>query len=180
MFGFFYGFLLLNNLHLKRIILLSDTHSYMDDSILKHCAEADEIWHAGDFGNMDVIEQLQKLKPVRGVFGNIDGADIRKTFPRDVRFTCEGVDVWMIHIGGYPPRYEPHTINIIKQNPPDIFICGHSHILKIMRDPSNKKILHINPGAAGKHGFQTVRTLVKFTLHESQIADVEVVELGNK
>lgn len=163
---------------MKRITLFGDTHSHLDDKIIYHCNDADELWHTGDFGDAFPFHLLPGNKPLRAVFGNIDGQAIRKQFPREQRFICNGMDIWMIHIGGYPPHYERHTKEIIKLNAPDIFICGHSHILKIMHDPTNKKILHINPGAAGMSGFHQLRTLVKFKINAGKIFDVEVVELG--
>lgn len=163
-----------------RIVLLSDTHGYMDEQILKHVGEADEVWHAGDFGTMEVSDKLTTLKPLRGVYGNIDGEKLRLQHPSENRFTCEGFRVWMIHIGGYPPTYNPQVRDRIRQQPPDIFITGHSHILKIMRDPALNNLLHLNPGAAGKEGFHKVRTLMKFRLKNKVIDDMQVVELGKR
>jgi putative phosphoesterase len=159
-----------------RIGLLSDTHSYIDDNILKHFENCDEIWHAGDFGNMEVADKLAAVKPLRGVYGNIDGGDLRKTFPEHLRFNCEKVDVWMTHIGGYPGRYNPVIKNEIYTKPPQLFICGHSHILKVMFD-EKIKCLHINPGAAGKQGWHKVRTLIKFCISDEKIHTLEAVEL---
>ena len=162
---------------MKKIGLLSDTHGYLDDAILNHLANVDEVWHAGDFGP-DVAERLEKFKPMKGVFGNIDDAAIRKTYPRMLRFMCEELDVLMTHIGGYPGHYEPHMRELIKANPPGLFICGHSHILKVMRDPKHQNLIHINPGAAGKHGFHVMRTLLRFEVNEGTIQNMDVVELG--
>lgn len=162
---------------MKKIGLLSDTHGYVDQIMLNHFKDVDEIWHAGDFGP-DVAAHLEQLKPVRGVFGNIDEIAIRKTYPRELRFMCEEVNVMMIHIGGYPPNYEPHIRESIKQNPPDLFITGHSHILKVMRDVKLNNLLHINPGAAGKHGFHHMRTMMRFKITGKVISDLEVIELG--
>jgi putative phosphoesterase len=161
---------------MTRIGLLSDTHSYIDDNILSHFNNCDEIWHAGDFGNMEVADRLSALKPLRGVYGNIDGGDVRKTFPEHLRFKCEEVDVWMTHIGGYPGRYNPAIRNEIYTKPPKLFICGHSHILKVMFD-DKIKCLHINPGAAGKQGWHKVRTLIKFCISDEKIHTLEAVEL---
>ncbi|AQX83566.1 metallophosphoesterase family protein [Elizabethkingia bruuniana] len=164
---------------MKKILLLSDTHSYMDDRILSYAEQADEIWHAGDFGNTDVIEALQKIKPLKGVYGNIDGTEIRKEFPEVLRFQCEEVEVLMIHIGGYPGRYSPLAKAEINKQTPKIFISGHSHILKVMMD-KERNILHINPGACGKVGWHKVRTMLRFTIDGSEIKDLEVIELGAK
>ena len=162
---------------MKKIGLLSDTHGYLDEKILSNLKSVDEIWHAGDFGP-GVAEQLEKIKPLRGVFGNIDDTAIRKTYPRELQFSCEQVKVMMIHIGGYPPKYEPHVRDTIKLFMPDIFISGHSHILKVMRDATLNNLLHINPGAAGKHGLHRVRTMIRFTIDEKTISNLEVIEMG--
>lgn len=161
---------------MTRIGLLSDTHSYLDDNILKHFDNVDEIWHAGDFGDISVAERLAAHKPLRGVYGNIDASDVRQTFPEHLRFKVEDVDVWMTHIGGYPGRYHPAIRNEIYTKPPKLFICGHSHILKVMYD-EQIKCLHINPGAAGKHGWHKVRTLIKFCVTADKIHNLEAVEL---
>ncbi len=159
-----------------RISLLSDTHGYIDKQILSFCEGSDEIWHAGDIGNAEVTDQLQKLATVRAVYGNIDGTTIRSMFPLDLRFTIEQVKVWITHIGGYPGRYNPRVRQQILLQPPKLFITGHSHILKVMSD---KKIglLHMNPGAIGKQGFHQVRTMLRFSITEDNIHDLEVVEL---
>lgn len=161
-----------------RIGLLSDTHSYLHPHIAGYFKDCDEIWHAGDVGDYLVIQQLQAIKPVKGVYGNIDGRDIRTEFPEDLIFETEGMTVYLTHIGGYPPRYNKRTVNIIKKVQPDLFISGHSHILKIMHDPENKKILHINPGAAGRVGFQQVSTVVRFSINQAKISDLQVIELA--
>lgn len=160
---------------MKRIGLISDTHGYLHPNLEKLFAQCDEIWHAGDVGNYEVIEQLEKMKPLKGVYGNIDGQDIRTRFPKNLRFNCEGVDVWITHIGGYPNRYNQDIREEIRRNPPKLFICGHSHILKVMFD-EKLKLLHINPGAAGQQGFHKVKTIVRFTLDNNEIKDLEVVE----
>lgn len=162
---------------MKKILLLSDTHGYMDDRILHYAAQADEIWHAGDIGSLSVTDQLQDLKPVKGVYGNIDNATIRKEFPLNNRFMCEGVDVWITHIGGYPGKYSPPIKEEIKRNPPKLFISGHSHILKVMND-KNLHLLHMNPGAAGKQGFHKKRTMLRFEIDKINIQNLEVIELG--
>ena len=164
---------------MKKILLLSDTHGYLDDRILKYADEADEVWHAGDIGTTAVSDALQKIKPLKAVFGNIDGAEIRKEFPLNNRFFCEEVDVWITHIGGYPGRYSPAVKEEIKANPPRIFISGHSHILKVMND-KKLGVLHMNPGAAGKQGFHQMRTMLRFVIDGKDIKDLEVIELGKK
>ena len=163
-----------------RILLLSDTHGYLDEQIINHALQADEIWHAGDFGTIEVADKLSSLKILRGVYGNVDGQEIRNIYPLHNHFTCEGFHVWITHIGGYPDKYNPQIRSAIQKNPPDIFITGHSHILKIMRDPKLNNLIHINPGAAGKEGFHKIRTLVKFTLSNKIISDMQVVELGKR
>ncbi|WP_295793998.1 metallophosphoesterase family protein [Mucilaginibacter sp.] len=164
---------------MTKIGLISDTHSYLDDAVFKHFENCDEIWHAGDFGSIEVADKLAAFKPFKGVYGNIDGGDIRKTYPENRRFKCENVDVWITHIGGYPDRYSPLVKPEIYTNPPQLFICGHSHILKVIYD---KKIscLHINPGAAGKQGWQKVRTLIRFAIDDDKIKDLQIIELGGK
>ncbi len=160
---------------MKNILLISDTHSYLGEEIIKHAKEADEIWHAGDIGSIHVSDELKKYGIFRAVYGNIDGAEIRSEFPLHNRFMCEKVDVWITHIGGYPNRYNPEIRNELKKNPPKLFICGHSHILKVMPDPKIG-LLHMNPGAIGKHGFQKVRTMLKFKIEEERIFDLHVIE----
>lgn len=161
---------------MKKIGLLSDTHSCWDEKFEKYFADCDEIWHAGDIGSLDLALRLEKLKPLRAVYGNIDGGDIRKTYPENTRFILEGVDVLMTHIGGYPGKYSPNIRSTLLANPPKLFISGHSHILKVMYD-DKLSLLHINPGAAGKYGFHKVRTLVRFSLDKGNISDLEVIEL---
>jgi putative phosphoesterase len=151
----------------------------MDDQILKFIKQADEVWHAGDVGSIEVIKQIQKFTPVRGVYGNIDGQEIRSIFPLDNKFLLEGVKVWITHIGGYPKRYDKRIKDEIKVNTPDLFISGHSHILKVMPD-KKLDLLHMNPGAAGKHGFQQVRTMLRFELDKGNIKNLEVIELGKR
>lgn len=164
---------------MTKILLLSDTHSHIDDVILKYAAQADEIWHAGDIGDISVTDRLSKIKPLRAVFGNIDNTVIQQEFPLNNRFMCEGVDVYMTHIGGYPPKYNPRTRLEIQKKPPKLFICGHSHILKVMMD-KKYKVLHMNPGACGKHGFHQVRTMLRFEIDGADIKKLEVVELGKR
>lgn len=163
-----------------KIGLLSDTHSWLDDQILRLLSDRDEIWHAGDFGSMDVADRLHEVAPLRGVYGNIDGQDIRQLYPKVLRFEASGLDVLMTHIGGYPGKYHPDVRELIKENPPQLYITGHSHILKIMPDKKLNNLLHINPGAAGKHGFHQVRTMVRFTIDAGQVRDLQVLELGKR
>ena len=164
---------------MKRITLLSDTHSYLDERILEFCDWGDEIWHAGDIGDIIVADQLKSIKPLRAVFGNIDGSKARADFPLHNRFFCEDVDVWITHIGGYPGRYDRKVIPEIYNKPPKLFISGHSHILKVMMD---KKLncLHMNPGAAGINGFHVMRTMLRFEIEGDNIGKLEVIELGKR
>mgnify|MGYP006166578723 FL=1 len=164
---------------MKKILLLSDTHSHIDDVILKYVNQADEVWHAGDIGDLVVTDTIKKLKPLRAVFGNIDNHEARKEFPLNNRFFCEGVDVWITHIGGYPGKYNIAIREEIKKNPPKLFICGHSHILKVQFD-KQLNLLHMNPGAAGKHGFHQVRTMLRFEIDGDKIQQLEVIEIGKK
>lgn len=164
---------------MKRIALLSDTHHYLDERMKEYCRSCDEIWHAGDIGTIALTDELEKLKPVRAVYGNIDGEDVRKVFPKQNRFFCEEVDVLMTHIAGRPERYPEEIKKIMQTNPPKIFICGHSHIL-LVKYEAKYGVLHLNPGAAGKHGFHKVRTMLRFTIDGKEIRDMEVVELGSK
>ena len=161
---------------MTRIGLISDTHGYLDDAVFKHFESRDEIWHAGDFGNIELADKLAAFKPLKGVYGNIDGQDIRQVYPEHLRFMCEKVDVWMTHIGGYPDRYAPDVKREIYTKPPGLFISGHSHILKVIYD---KKIncLHLNPGAAGKQGWHKVQTLLRFSITDEKIHTLDVIEL---
>jgi len=159
-----------------KIGLLSDTHGYLDDSVFKHFENCDEIWHAGDFGNIELADKLAAFKPLRGVYGNIDGKDVRIVYPEHQRFNCEGVDVWMTHIGGYPDHYSPLVKREIYTKPPKLFICGHSHILKVIYD-KKLGLLHLNPGAAGKQGWHKLRTMLRFCISEEKIHTLEAIEL---
>lgn len=161
---------------MKRIGLLSDTHAHWDARYTKYFSACDEIWHAGDIGSMDIINRLEEICPVRAVTGNIDGGELRRCFPNVLRWQCEEADVMMTHIGGYPGRYDVRIRQQLMQNPPDLFISGHSHILKVLYD-KNLSLLHINPGAAGIQGWQQVRTLVRFTVEGKNFKDLEVIEL---
>lgn len=160
---------------MKKILLLSDTHSYIDDNILKYVSQADEVWHAGDIGDLKVTDTIKTLKPLKAVYGNIDNSVTRLEFPLHQRFFCEDVDVWITHIGGYPGRYNPNLKNQLIKNPPKLFICGHSHILKVMPD-KKLNLLHMNPGAIGIHGFHKARTMLRFTIDGSKIDHLEVIE----
>jgi putative phosphoesterase len=162
---------------MKRILLLSDTHSFWDDRYAKYAEECDEIWHAGDIGSIELVNQLEALKPLRAVRGNIDGGEVRLRFPETLRFKCEEANIVMKHIGGYPGRYDRSIIKQLYTNPPHLFISGHSHILKVQFDPT-LNLLHINPGAAGQQGWHKVRTLIRFTVDGSSFRDLEVIELG--
>tara|TARA_B100000900_G_scaffold414739_1_gene442278 strand:- start:4634 stop:5128 length:495 start_codon:yes stop_codon:yes gene_type:complete len=161
---------------MKKIGLLSDTHSYLHPKVFEHFRECDEIWHAGDIGNASIIDELAKYKSTRAVYGNIDGQEIRRMCPKNQRFMCEEIDVWITHIGGYPNRYSPDVSELIKKNPPKLFISGHSHILKVMYD-KKLDLLHMNPGAAGKYGIHKVITMLRFNIDKKEIKDLEVIEL---
>lgn len=164
---------------MKKILLLSDTHSHIDDTILKYVNQADEVWHAGDIGDLVVTDTIKKLKPLRAVYGNIDDDKARMEFPLNNRFQCEEVDVWITHIGGYPGKYNQLIREEIKSNPPKLFICGHSHILKVQFDKS-LNLLHMNPGACGIYGFHQVRTMLRFEIYGDKIQNLEIVEIGKK
>ncbi|PHS34746.1 MAG: YfcE family phosphodiesterase [Sulfurovum sp.] len=164
---------------MKKIVLLSDTHGYIDDQILKFIKQADEVWHAGDIGTLEVADGIKKLKTFRAVYGNIDDATIRTEYPLNNKFTIEKVTVWITHIGGYPHRYDQRIKEEISKNPPQLFISGHSHILKVMFD-KKLNLLHMNPGAAGKHGFHTVRTMLRFEINADKITNLEVIELEQR
>ena len=162
---------------MTKILLLSDTHGYIGDDILKYVKQADEVWHAGDIGDLQVTDKIKTLKPVRAVHGNIDSAIIRTEYPEHCRFLCEDVDVWITHIGGYPKKYNIRVRDEIIRNPPDLFICGHSHILKVMSD-KKLKLLHMNPGAIGKYGIHKSRTMLRFEIDGKNIKKLEVIEFN--
>ena len=162
---------------MTKILLLSDTHSHIDDTILKYVRLADEVWHAGDIGDLKVTDALKKLKPLRAVFGNIDGTEARMEFPLNNRFICEGVSVLITHIGGYPGKYNQAIREELKLNTPKLFICGHSHILKVQFDKT-LNLLHMNPGACGISGFHQVRTMLRFEIDGDKIQKLEIIELG--
>lgn len=163
-----------------KIGLLSDTHTFLDEKIFEYFKDVDQIWHAGDIGNDELADQLEAFKPLRAVYGNIDGGKLRIRYPEDQIFSVEGVSVWMTHIGGYPPRYTSRVKTAIMKYNPKLFICGHSHILKIMPDKKRPGSLCINPGAAGKHGFHIEKTIVRFELTEGKIKNLEVIKLGKR
>lgn len=162
-----------------KIGLISDTHNYLDDAVFKYFDDRDEIWHAGDFGSIEIADKLAAFKPLKGVYGNIDGTDVRAVYPEHLKFNCEDVKVWMTHIGGYPDRYSANVKPEIYTKSPDLFIAGHSHILKVIYD---KKIecLHINPGAAGKQGWHKKRTLIRFCISENKIHTLDAIELSDR
>lgn len=166
---------------MTRIGLISDTHGYLDESVFGHFSQCQEIWHAGDFGNISIAEELAAKTglTVRGVFGNIDGYDVRSVYPEELAFTCEKVKVFMKHIGGYPGRYAPGVKQRIREEKAQLFISGHSHILKVQFD-ADLQCLHMNPGAAGKQGWHQVRTIIRFVIDGMEMKDCEVVELGRR
>jgi hypothetical protein len=162
---------------MTKIGLLSDTHGFLDPKLVTFFKECQEVWHAGDIGNPEILEKIRAIAPYRAVFGNIDGRDIRALCPEHWRFRCEEVDVWLTHIGGYPGRYDKGIRNDLFMEPPDLFICGHSHILKVAYD-KGLEMLHINPGAAGRVGMHLQRTAIRFEISGKEIKNLEVVELG--
>ncbi|MDR9415919.1 MAG: metallophosphoesterase family protein [Gracilimonas sp.] len=160
-----------------KIGLISDTHNYLDPQVLEYFEDRDEIWHAGDFGSIKIADRLNEIAPVVGVYGNIDGKDIRSVYPLHQHFVRDGIKIWMTHIGGIPGRYCLPIRKEMDNSPPDIFICGHSHILRIARDQDHNKMLYMNPGAAGRQGFQQQRTIIRFEIVEGKIHNVEVINL---
>src|SRR5260370_6675223 len=160
-----------------RMWLLSDTHGFLDPAVFDYFAQCDELWHAGDFGSIEILDQCRAFRPTRGVFGNVDGALIRADLPEDLTWDCEGVQVYMRHIGGHPGNYDPRAKKALLATKPDLFLCGHSHILKVMRDPA-LGLLHMNPGACGHHGWHTMRTMLRFKIEAGKISEVEAIELG--
>jgi putative phosphoesterase len=164
---------------MTKILLLSDTHGFIDEQIMKFVRQADEVWHAGDIGSIAVLDALKNTKPLRAVYGNIDNQAIRAELPLDQQFTIDNTAVWITHIGGYPKRYDQRIKDSISKNPPQLFISGHSHILKVVHD-KKLNLLHMNPGAAGKHGFHQVRTLLRFEIDSGKISNLEVIELEKR
>ena len=160
---------------MKKILLISDTHGYIDDRIIQYAKESDETWHAGDIGELKVVDEIKKVTTLRAVHGNIDNNKIRAEYAEDLRFKIEDMKIWITHIGGYPKKYNLRIRQEINSNPPDVFICGHSHILKVIND-NKLNLLHINPGAIGKHGFHQVRTMIRFQIIKSKIQNLEVIE----
>ncbi|MEX0813845.1 MAG: metallophosphoesterase family protein [Chitinophagales bacterium] len=162
---------------MKKILLLSDTHGFLDPALEKYIKAADEVWHAGDIGTNEVTDQLKKWNILRAVYGNIDGKELRLEFPKNQIFELEGVKIFMTHIGGYPSRYAPGILPQIEMHKPNIFICGHSHILKVMPD-KKRHLIAMNPGAAGNYGFHKIKTCLRFQLNAGKIEKPEVIELG--
>lgn len=163
-----------------KIGLLSDTHGHLDPKIFQHFSACDEIWHAGDIGTTEVADALERFKPLRAVFGNVDDQALQRRFPEDLFFTCEGLSIWITHIGGAPPRYNPRVKKMLMARTPDLFICGHSHVLRVAKDPGLSGMLYVNPGAAGNHGFHSMKTIVRFELTDKEVRNMEVVELGKR
>lgn len=161
---------------MKKIGLLSDTHGCLPPALYNHFKSVDEIWHAGDIGNMETLQKLQAFKPLRAVFGNIDGQDIRIQYPEINFFTIENVSVLMMHIGGYPPKYNAYSMQQIRHYNPHLFVCGHSHILKIIPDTQHN-LLHLNPGACGNQGWHKTKTLLRFSINHYKVENMEVIEL---
>ena len=162
-----------------RIGLIADTHGFLDETLFEYFSQCDEVWHAGDFGSLEVLERLRQFKPIRGVYGNIDGSELRSQFAEDLHWTCEGLHVYMTHVGGYPGRYDPRAKKIILETKPGLFVCGHSHILKVMRD-LKLNLIHMNPGACGNAGWHQVRTALRFTVAAGKIDGLETIELGRR
>jgi len=163
-----------------KIGLISDTHTYLDPKVFDHFKNVDEIWHAGDIGTMALADELARFKPLRGVYGNIDDRELQVRFPENLWMEIEGVSVLMTHIGGSPPNYNPRVKKLLKEKTPQLFICGHSHILRIKRDAALNNMLFVNPGAAGQHGFHTIKTIVRFEIVSNDIRNMEVIELGKR
>ncbi|HRD39789.1 MAG TPA: metallophosphoesterase family protein [Bacteroidia bacterium] len=162
---------------MKRILIISDTHSHLDEKLMKYIEEADEVWHGGDIGDIELCRKIESIKPLKAVWGNIDGAEFRSEYEEHLVFMCEDVKVYITHIGGYPGKYNPKAKAFIKQENPNLFICGHSHILKVMFD-KEFNLLHINPGAAGVHGFHKVKTAIRLQIDGKEMKNLEVIELG--
>ncbi len=163
-----------------KIGLISDTHSFLDPKVFDHFKGCDEIWHAGDIGTMLLADELANFKPLKAVYGNIDDASLQVRFPEDLKFQCEGMNIWMTHIGGAPPNYNPRIKKELKNSIPDIFICGHSHICRVKKDPNYNNMLYLNPGAAGNHGFHTIKTIIRMEILNGKINSLEVIELGKR
>lgn len=165
---------------MRKIGLIADTHSYLDPAVFEHFSTCDEIWHLGDIGDPAVLKDLEAFKPVRAVYGNIDDQTLRRELPEDLFFECEGLGILLTHIGSLPSTYNPRIRNLIKKHQPNLFICGHSHILRVIKDHKQDNLVYINPGAAGRHGFHHVRTIMRMTLDSNKISNLEVIELGKR
>ncbi len=163
-----------------KIGLISDTHGYLPDSLFEHFKDCDEIWHAGDIGNISLADELSKFKSLKAVYGNIDGIDIRAQYPEDLRFNCQGWDILITHIAGAPPKYNKRIKALLNEKPPQILVCGHSHLLRIEKDPKHNNMLYLNPGAAGIHGFHKNLTLIRFELEKTKINNMQVIDLGKR
>lgn len=162
---------------MKKILIISDTHGHLDDKLIKYIEQSDEVWHGGDIGDIELCRKIEKIKPLKAVWGNIDGSEFRVEYKEHLVFMCEDVKVYITHIGGYPGKYNPKAKQLIQSEKPQLFICGHSHILKVMFDKENK-LLHINPGAAGIHGFHKVKTAIRLVIDGNDMKNLEVIELG--
>ena len=162
-----------------QIGLISDTHGFLDPKVFEYFENCDQIWHAGDIGKLSLADELEDFKPFKAVYGNIDGQDIRQVYPLDQKFEVEGLRIWMTHIGGSPPRYNKRIRETLMDEKYDLFICGHSHILKIVTDPKNK-LTYLNPGAAGRQGFHKIKTLIRFNLEEKKLTQLQVIEMGKR
>jgi len=165
---------------MPKIGLLSDTHGFLDDKVFTYLKDCDELWHAGDFGSLELSQKLSDFKPLRGVYGNIDDKDIQLIHPKNLEFEVEGFRIWMTHIGGYPGHYAPDVRKKLAENPPDIFVCGHSHILRVMTDKKYNNMVTLNPGAAGNQGFHQIKTIMRFDLNEKRIENMQAIELGKR
>ena len=163
-----------------KIGLLSDTHGYLDPRIFQYFSECDEVWHGGDIGTLEVARSLEEFKKIKAVFGNIDDKDIQVRYPEDLWFECEGLSVLITHIAGAPPRYNPRVRKLLSSRVPDILVCGHSHILRVGKDPAYNGMLYLNPGAAGNQGFHHMRTLLRFEISRKEVKNMEVIELGRR
>lgn len=163
-----------------KIGLLSDTHSHLDPQVISYFKDCHEIWHAGDIGDMSVARQLEAFKPLRAVHGNIDDKTIRDKYPEDLWFEIEGLNIWITHIGGTPPHYNPRVAGLLSTRTPDVLICGHSHMLKVARDPKRNNLLFLNPGASGNHGFHQIKTILRFEINQGKVDNMEAIELGKR
>lgn len=163
-----------------KIGLIADTHGYLDEKVFEYFSDCEEIWHAGDIGTPEVMQRLEDFKPTLAVYGNIDGPGLRHTYPEDQVFVREGLTVWMTHIGGYPPWYNKRVLKQIDEIKPYLFICGHSHIVKVVGDKGRPPLIHLNPGAAGMQGFHRMRTIMRFDLEPAGLKNLQLIELGKR